>query len=60
MSHTPFELHVRLEAIAAGFYRRLNALQGRRHTYYSGAAFHLHNSTRIWTGAEGLLPAIAA
>ncbi|MCA2212548.1 FAD-dependent oxidoreductase [Jidongwangia harbinensis] len=59
-SHTPFELHVRPEAIAAGFYRRLNALQGRRHTYYSGAAFHSHNSTRIWTGAEALLPDIAA
>jgi hypothetical protein len=59
-AHVPFELHVRPEAIAAGFYRRLNALQGRNRTYYSGAAFHSHNSTRIWNGAETLLPRIAA
>ena len=58
-SHTPFELHVRPEAIAAGFYRRLNGLQGHNHTYYSSAAVHSHNSTRIWAGAETLLPSIA-
>ena len=59
-SHTPFELHVTPGAIAGGFYRRLNALQGRNRTYYSGAAFHSHNSTRIWAGTESLLPSIAA
>lgn len=59
-SHTPFELHVTPKAIAGGFYKRLNALQGRNRTYYSGAAFHSHNSTRIWTGLEALLPSIAA
>jgi hypothetical protein len=59
-SHTPFELHVTPEAIAGGFYRRLNALQGHNRTYYSGAAFHSHNSTRIWAGTETLLPSIAA
>jgi hypothetical protein len=59
-SHTPFELHVPPAAIAGGFYRRLNALQGRNRTYYSGAAFHSHNSTRIWAGMETLLPSIAA
>jgi hypothetical protein len=59
-AHAPFELHVSPTAIAGGFYRRLNALQGRNRTYYSGAAFHSHNSTRIWTGLEALLPSIAA
>ena len=54
-----FEVQVRPEAIAAGFYRRLQGLQGRNRTYYSGAAFHSHNSTRIWNGAETLLPRIA-
>ena len=58
--HAPFELHVTPKAIAGGFYRRLNALQGHNRTYYSGAAFHSHNSTRIWAGAETLLPSIAA
>jgi len=59
-SHTPFELHVTPQAIAGGFYRRLNALQGRNRTYYAGAAFSSHNSTRIWTAMDALLPAIAA
>jgi hypothetical protein len=58
-SHTPFELHVTPQAIAAGFYAKLNALQGRNSTYYSGAAWHSHNSTRIWSGLETLLPNIA-
>jgi hypothetical protein len=58
--HVPFELHVAPKAIAGGFYRRLNALQGHNRTYYSGAAVHSHNSTRIWAGAETLLPSIAA
>ncbi|GID91379.1 hypothetical protein Adi01nite_07910 [Amorphoplanes digitatis] len=59
-SHTPFELHVTPQAIAGGFYRRLNALQGRNRTFYSGASFNSHNSTRIWDAAEVLLPSIAA
>jgi hypothetical protein len=59
-SHVPFELHVPPRAIAGGFYRTLNALQGHNRTYYSGAAFHSHNSTRIWEGIERLLPSIAA
>jgi hypothetical protein len=59
-SHVPFELHVPPQAIAGGFYRGLNALQGHNRTYYSGAAFHSHNSTRIWEGIERLLPSIAA
>ena len=56
--HVPFELHVTPRAIAAGFYDRLNALQGRNRTYYSGAALDSHNSTRIWTAIEDLLPSI--
>jgi hypothetical protein len=59
-SHAPFELHVGPRDIAGGFYRRLNALQGRNRTYWSGAAWHSHNSARIWAGLETLLPKIAA
>jgi hypothetical protein len=59
-SHTPFELHVSPSALAGGFYRRLNSLQGRNHTYYAGAALSSHNSTRVWAALENLLPAIAA
>ena len=58
--HVPFELKVGPRDIAGGFYRRLNALQGRNRTYWSGAAWHSHNSARIWVGLERLLPSIAA
>jgi hypothetical protein len=53
--HVPFELHVGARDIAGGFYKRLNALQGRNNTYWSGAAWHSHNSARIWVGLETLL-----
>jgi hypothetical protein len=46
--HTPFELNVRGDEIAAGFYGSLNDLQGRNRTYYSGAAFQSHDSSLIW------------
>jgi hypothetical protein len=53
--HVPFELHVAPGDIAGGFYQRLNALQGRNNTYWSGATWHSHNSARIWVGLETLL-----
>jgi Flavin containing amine oxidoreductase len=59
-AHVPFELTVGTADIAAGFYRELNALQGRNHTYYNGAAFQSHNSSELWQFTEVLLPRIAA
>lgn len=57
-SHTPFELTVPSDAIKAGFYRKLYALQGQRNTWYTGAAFHYHDSTALWQFTEALLPNI--
>lgn len=51
-SHTPFELNVPAKDIADGFYRKLYALQGKRHTYYTGAAFHAHDSSLLWNFTE--------
>ena len=59
-SHTPFELTVPKEAIAGGFYKKLYALQGQRHTWYTGAAFHTHDSSLLWQFTEGLIPGILA
>lgn len=59
-SHTPFELTVSKEAIQAGYYRELYALQGQRHTWYTGAAFHTHDSALLWQFTEGLIPDILA
>jgi hypothetical protein len=59
-SHVPFEMTVDAADIAAGFYRQLGALQGRNQTYYTGAAFHTHDSSLLWRFTEALLPRIAA
>lgn len=58
--HNPFELVVRPGDIAGGFYRRLYGLQGRNGTFYTGAAFHTHDSSLLWRFTEELLPRIAA
>lgn len=59
-SHTPYELYVSTKEIAGGFYNRLFALQGRKNTYWTGAAFVTHDSTLIWQYTETLLAAITA
>lgn len=59
-NHTPHELTVSKEAIQAGFYRELYALQGQLHTWYTGAAFHTHDSAMLWQFTEGLIPEILA
>ena len=56
--HVPFELTVSQKAIAAGFYKQLYGLQGQRNTYYTGAAFHTHDSSLLWQFTETLLPRI--
>ena len=57
-SHTPYEVYVTPSQIAKGFYRKLFALQGKKNTYWTGAAFVTHDSTLIWKYTETLLPAI--
>ncbi|KAI1268732.1 hypothetical protein F5Y18DRAFT_439340 [Xylariaceae sp. FL1019] len=47
-NHSPYELNVDAEAIRNGFYHDLYALQGRRDTWYSGAAWVSHDSSAIW------------
>lgn len=59
-NHTPFELTVSKEAIQNGFYQNLYALQGQRYTWYTGAAFHTHDSSLLWQFTEGLIPSILA
>lgn len=51
-SHNPFELAVSAEAIKNGFYSKLNALQGKRNTWWTGAAWQAHDSAQIWDYTE--------
>ncbi|CAK3900358.1 flavin-containing superfamily amine oxidase [Lecanosticta acicola] len=46
--HKPYELVVTGEQIAAGFYKKLQALQGAKHTWWTGAAWRTHVSSEIW------------
>lgn len=54
-AHTPYGLRVSSETVSENFYKHLNALQGIRNTFYTGAAFHTHNSVQIWKFTEKLL-----
>lgn len=54
-NHYPFGLRVSATEIAGGFYRDLYALQGYRDTYYSGAAFHAHDSGALWRFTERVI-----
>lgn len=58
--HRPFELAVTPADLAGGFYRRLYALQGTHRTYWTGAAFHCHNSSLLWRFTEALLPLVTS
>ena len=59
-NHTPYEVYVSTKEIAEGFYNRLFALQGRKNTFWTGAAFVTHDSTLIWQYTETLLASITA
>jgi hypothetical protein len=59
-NHSPYSLVASPTQIRAGFYRDLQGLQGRNHTFYAGAAFQTHNSAAIWAYLEALLPTLLA
>lgn len=54
-SHTPFRLTAPVSAISSGFYKQLEALNGHRSTFYTGAAFQAHDSSLIWEYTDALL-----
>jgi len=47
-SHSPFKLVVGANDIESGFYEKLEGLQGKRNTYYTGAAFISHGAAVLW------------
>lgn len=59
-SHSPYALMASPADVRAGFYNRLQALQGRNNTYYVGAAHQTHSSAAIWAYVESLLPSLTA
>ncbi|KAL2141923.1 hypothetical protein VTI28DRAFT_1808 [Corynascus sepedonium] len=57
-SHWPFSLRVSANDIADGFYTRLDALQGYRNTWYTGATFSSSTASHVWNFTERLLPRV--
>jgi hypothetical protein len=55
--HSPFALTVSTDAIKGGFYRKVNALQGKHQTWWTGAAWQAEDSSLIWNFTEyNILP----
>jgi len=58
-NHQPFLLTVCTEAIQNGFYNQVNALQGTKNTWWTGAAWQTQDSSLIWNFTEyQILPRI--
>ncbi len=51
-SHYPYDLHVDPAEIRAGFYAKVNAMQGQLNTWYLGAAVDTHDTASVWAHAE--------
>lgn len=55
--HTPYFVHAPREAVANGFYKDMNAMQGQHNTYWTGAAWESESSAAIWAFTkEVMLP----
>jgi hypothetical protein len=55
-SHSPFSVTVSVDAIKGGFYKKLYALQGQKNTWWTGAAFHTNDASKVWEFTQRLLP----
>ncbi|KAJ5184047.1 hypothetical protein N7492_001663 [Penicillium capsulatum] len=55
LDHFPFGLQVSPRAIKKGFYQKLYRLQGRDRYFWSGAAWHVHDSSLLWNFTDTVL-----
>ncbi|KAI1456597.1 hypothetical protein F4805DRAFT_221303 [Annulohypoxylon moriforme] len=53
--NTPFKLTASADTISQGFYDKLESLQGRRSTWYTGAAFITHEAPILWNFTQSLI-----
>lgn len=60
-SHAPFFLHFDAEDTKRGYYDKMYKLQGKRNTFWTGAAWRTHDSSQIWKYTkEQVLPKLLA
>lgn len=55
IKHEPYALRVSSELIRGGFYQDLNHLQGQRRSFWTGAAWHIHDSSLLWNFTETII-----
>ena len=55
MKHGPYALRVSPELIRSGFCQDLNRLQGQRRSFWTGAAWHTHDSSLLWNFTETII-----
>lgn len=59
-NHAPFQLEVSADAIRNGFYRKMNGLQGKHSTWWTGATWQAHDSSLLWNFTEThIIPALS-
>ena len=58
--HGPVSAYTTAEALRSGFIQRMTSLQGRRATWYTGAAWSAHLTTSLWKFTDTVLPKLAA
>ncbi|KAK4198748.1 hypothetical protein QBC40DRAFT_204282, partial [Triangularia verruculosa] len=58
--HGLVSAYVTKEKLERGFIQRLNGLQGRRGTWYTGASWGVHLSTSLWTFTDTVLERLVA
>jgi hypothetical protein len=59
LAHAPYFLYPSPEAVAKGFYKEMNGLQGQYNTYWTGAAWESESSEAIWSFTKlRMLPAL--
>ncbi|KAH6869194.1 FAD dependent oxidoreductase [Thelonectria olida] len=59
--HAPLQLAVSAKELVCGFYKELYALQGRKSTWYTGAAWALDYTSILWVFTEEtILPGVIA
>ncbi|KAK0614523.1 hypothetical protein B0T14DRAFT_486819 [Immersiella caudata] len=59
-SHGPVSASTSAEVLGSGFIQKLNALQGKRSTWFTGAAWSVHLTTSLWGFTDSLLPRLVA
>ncbi|KAK0738883.1 hypothetical protein B0T18DRAFT_335184 [Schizothecium vesticola] len=59
-SHGPVSASASREGVETGIIQKLNDLQGKRSTWYTGAAWSVHLTTSLWGFTDSVLPRVVA